>query len=104
MAATPTLAPLSIANPSMFLKTKFTAKRAGDGLPRGVVVGEELSKGSNNVVLRATCDDCPMVVRRPLRRSDTRKLSSAAHEAAMTLRAAMAGVAPSVYDMWYCAL
>lgn len=95
--------PLTISNPSVFIKTKLVATRSGDGLPNGVRVGKRIGKGSNSAVYAATCKSgTDIVIRRPLHDSDTRKRSNAVVEAANTLIAANAGVSPAVYDIWYC--
>ena len=40
--------PVEIANPAIFLKTKFITQRKGSGLPTSLTVVPNSSKGSNN--------------------------------------------------------
>lgn len=69
-------------------------------LPANLRVHEELGKGTNNRVYRATLDGHECVLRAPRRRSDTQQRGSALWEFRHTLKAGQLGVGPAVYQAW----
>lgn len=98
--------PLVIPDPTMYLKTKFVAPRKGTGLPEYLRLSPQNNSGSNNAFCRAHSSKHlghDIGVRRPLKKSDTRKMSSASEEAKLTLIAAYVNASPKVFDIWYCA-
>lgn len=86
------------ADPAQFAHTRLMVARTR--LPKGLDVHEELGKGSNNKVFRATMGEDEYVLRAPRRRSDTQQRGSAIWEFRHTLKASQLGVGPKVYDAW----
>lgn len=72
-------------------------------LPSEFRIGKSLGKGANNEVLdvTSTVTGVTHVLRRPLKRSDTRSRSGALKEAKMTELLSELNVAPRLIDMWY---
>ena len=85
-------------DPSKYVKTSLMVPRAR--LPDGLEVHEELGKGSNNKVFRATLDGHECVLRAPRRRSDTQQRGSAEWECRHMLKASQMQVGPEVYRVW----
>ena len=69
-------------------------------LPDGLVLDDELGKGSNNRVFSCAYQGKRLVLRVPRRRSDTQKRGSALWELWHTERAAALEVAPMLHDAW----
>ena len=69
-------------------------------LPEGMIVHEEIGKGSNNKVFKATYGSKACVLRVPRRRSDTQQRGSAFWEFAQTLHASRCAAAPQIYKAW----
>ena len=85
-------------NPETVTLADLSVPRAE--LPDGIEVFEELGRGSNNRVFRATCDGKDCVLRVPRRRSDTQQRGSATWELRHSLRASQLGVGPTIYRAW----
>lgn len=87
-------------DPAQYASTRLMVARTR--LPKGLEVHEELGKGSNNKVFRATMEgkEEEYVLRAPRRRSDTQQRGSAIWEFRHTLKASQLGVGPLVYDAW----
>ena len=122
---------LHVVDPSDYCRTTLLTRRPGTGFPNGLILGRELSKGSNSSVRRAALMDpteeddeeddilsrsmkrvhhCALadanggyVLRGPRHDSDTIKQSHAQWEGELSLKTAQWKVGPPIYDMWYCA-
>lgn len=69
-------------------------------LPAPLQLHEELGKGANNRVFRATLFGQDCVLRAPRRGSDTQQRGSAVWEFRHTLKASQLGVGPALYQAW----
>ena len=85
-------------DPSLDPAARFFVNRTR--LPEGLEVHQEIGKGSNNKVFRASFEGRDCALRVPRRRSDTQQRGSAVWEFRHTLRASQLGVGPEVYSAW----
>lgn len=85
-------------DPVVYVSEQLHRKRTS--LPPELVVGEEIGRGSNNRVYRATLRGQPVAFRVPRRRSDTQQKGNGEWEAIHALKASQMQVAPAVYQMW----
>ena len=85
-------------NPASYARSHLMVGRTK--IPDELEIHDELGKGTNNRVYKATYMGHDCVLRVPRRRSDTQQHGSAIWEFRHTLKAAQLGVGPDVYRAW----
>ena len=85
-------------DPGRYARERLMVARAK--LPTQLRLHEELGKGANNKVFRATLFGQDCVLRAPRRGSDTQQRGSAMWEFRHTLKASQLGVGPALYQAW----
>ena len=81
---------------------KICEARKGNGIPQEFTIGRSIGKGANNEVFIATCNQKKeYVLRKPLKKADSRDRVEALREARYTQLAASIGAAPTVHDIWF---
>jgi tRNA A-37 threonylcarbamoyl transferase component Bud32 len=90
------------ASGEKYEKEGFIKPRDGTGYPKGFKVIESMGKGANNFVRLAELKGIKYVIREPRRRSDTQRHENAVCEFRNTICASRIGIAPALYDAWFC--
>lgn len=83
-----------------FVDDEFFAQ-VQDMLPEDFRLHDEIGKGSNNKVFRATWDGQIVTFRVPRRKSDTQEVGNAKWEHLHTKQASVLGVSPRLLKSWY---
>ena len=88
------------------LEPTFFHTRSRNGLSITESLGDRIGKGANNAVYKIRDSSSEKVriekvLRRPLKRSDTRNKGSAKREAMYTVLASERHISPIVFDTWY---
>jgi hypothetical protein len=88
------------------LEPHFFTSRSRNGLSITECLGDRIGKGANNAVYKIKdtsngAERVERVLRRPLKRSDTRNKGSAKREAMYTVLASERNISPIVFDSWY---